>query len=104
MPEPQTLRTQVLGGTKWTIISRLLSFPSKIVISIILVRYLSREDYGTYRIVLDLSAVTIYLVSLGIQHSISRYVPEMFEKQQFSNIVKMVAGMTGLRLAVNLLL
>ena len=99
-----TLRAQVLGGTKWTLISNVLSVPSRFAISIILVRYLSRQDYGTYRIVLDLSAAMIYLVSLGIQHSISRYVPEMLERRQFSSIVRMIGGMLGLRLVVNLIL
>ena len=75
--------------------AQLIYLPSSFFTSIILIRYLSPVDYGNYKIVLSLSGVMIYIVSLGIQHSISRFTPEFIELGD-NHLIKRLVGTLAL--------
>jgi len=78
----------------------MLNLPIRLLTAVVLLRYLSRQDYGTYRIVLDMSSVLIYVVSMGFQHAISRFVPELVEKKNYGAVTRLVAALAVVRLLV----
>jgi len=91
------LRSEFKQATKWRFISQLIYLPASFFTSVILVRYLSPVDYGNYRIVLSLSGIMIYIVSLGVQHSISRFAPEFIELKNHILVNRLVGRLSIIR-------
>lgn len=70
-----------------TLIITLGKSAEKIVLllsTVILARYLSQQDYGTYRQVLLIGGMLLILLNFGIPHSINFFVPQLSKNKQKS--------------------
>ena len=55
-------------------------------LSIYVVRYLTKADYGAYKLIGSISFVVVYLSSFGLERVIMRYVPEYLEKKSYRKV------------------
>ncbi len=69
------------------------------IFSILLIKFLSQEDYGSYQLIISLNAIAVYFTSLGLATVFVRYIPEFIEQKYADGIMKLTIWGVGLRLA-----
>ncbi len=87
-----------LGAFK--IVSQVLSF-----ISItLLVRILSKNDYGIYNLLYSIIAVFSFVASFGLVNVLHRYVPEYFKRGEFFLAKRLFINAAKIRLATSVVI
>lgn len=85
-------------------VSRVAALVSGLVFSAALIKYLSVEEFGAYRIVMSAVATAAMVGSLGIASVALRYIPEFLSKGQVRNLRTLAALVVAVRLFVLLIL
>ena len=70
-------------STVTTYISTFVAMLTGILMPVILVKYLSVEMFGTYRLVSSLIFAGTVITSFGLQAVLSRYLPDLITKRNF---------------------
>jgi len=72
---------------------------SGVVIGWMLLRFLTKEEYGTYSFIFSLSTMMVYLTSFGLAPVFSRYIPEFIEKKRRDSLKKLLFWGITIRLS-----
>ena len=67
----------------YTVIFKVTSQLVSIFVTIILVRYLSKHDYGVYNLFYSTIAVIGLIASFGLSNTLQRYIPEYYQRGEF---------------------
>ncbi len=86
--------------TAFKIPNQLLSFVS----ITILVRVLSKHDYGIYNLLYSIIAVFSFVASFGLVNALSRYVPEYFKRGEFFLVKILFINAAKIRLATSMVI
>lgn len=71
---------------------------------VVLIRFLSEEEFGVYSLFLSSLAVIGFLLSLGIANTIQRFVPEYGKLQHYTKLKRVIHGGALIRLASTLII
>ena len=75
-----------LTSVPWLMFSRLTTFFLYFGISIIIVRHLSKEDYGIYSLISGAAEYLMLLCNLGMNFSLLRFIPELFSQRKITSL------------------
>jgi len=81
-----------------TYFSRITTGFFSFVTSYILIRYLNKEDYGSYQLIFSMNTLIVYITSFGLASIFLRYIPEFLEKKYFAGLFKLTYGGIGIRM------
>jgi O-antigen/teichoic acid export membrane protein len=84
-------------GAIATYISTALNIIAGLVIPIVLVRHLSVEAYGSYKLILSLLVVASVMTSFGLESVISRYIPEIIVNKGYQVANKVFLSCLSIR-------
>ena len=107
-PRSSSTSAGLVRGSTMLILGRLISKAGNFGTQLLLVRYLTRGDFGGFAYALSLVTVAQTAISLGLQRSIPRFLPIYFERgdkpKVLGTIVLTFACITALGLATALVL
>ena len=72
-----------ISAAKYTIIFRLLTQSFGILTTILLVRSLTKHDFGIYNLLYSLISLLGMIFSFGISNTLQRYMPEYYSKEEY---------------------
>ena len=72
-----------LSATKYTVVFRVLSQATSLVVTVLLVRALSEHDYGIYNLLYSVIGLLGMVASFGLANTLQRYIPEYYSKGEF---------------------
>jgi O-antigen/teichoic acid export membrane protein len=108
-PTTTTVKTPKQGGSRRQIrgSSLLLSgqFLSKainFVVQVLIVRYLTKEDYGAFAYALSIVAIGESIATFGLDRAITRFVPIYHEQHDYNKLFGTILMVVGSMLAVGL--
>jgi O-antigen/teichoic acid export membrane protein len=87
-------RTQIRGSLL-LLIGRLLSLGLNFAIQVLTVRYLSKTEYGSWAYALAVVTLGTHLVVLGLDKTLTRFVPIYQEKQDYAKMFGTIVLMVG---------
>ena len=87
MTESKALRKDIakrgVSAAKYTVVFRVLSQATSLVVIILLVRALSEHDYGIYNLLYSVIGLLGMVASFGLANTLQRYIPEYYSKGEF---------------------
>jgi len=72
-----------LSATKYTVVFRVLSQATSLIVTVLLVRALSEHDYGIYNLLYSVIGLLGMVASFGLANTLQRYIPEYYSKGEF---------------------
>lgn len=87
-------RTQIRGSLL-LLIGRALSLGLNFAIQVLTVRYLSKTEYGSWAYALAIVTLGTHLVVLGLDKTLTRFVPIYQEKQDYAKMFGTIVMMVG---------
>jgi O-antigen/teichoic acid export membrane protein len=87
-----------------TITYRILSQVATVLGYIVLVRAMSKEDFGVYNLLYSFIPLVGTLASLGLEQTLRRFQPEYLRQDQFAAAAWLVKRVAAARLATNCLI
>ena len=93
-----SIQRQTTQAVKYTLIFKTLAQVCGIGATIFLVRALSEAQYGIYNLLYAVIGLLGTIASLGIGNTLQRYIPEYYQKGQFSLAARLVGATTLIRL------
>lgn len=84
-----------LRGSTLLLVGRLISMAANFAIQILIVRYLSKNDYGAFAYGLSLVSLGTQFVLLGLDKTITRFIPIYQEQQSFNKVFGTILLMAG---------
>jgi O-antigen/teichoic acid export membrane protein len=111
-PEPEPKKKKDSGsrrqirGSSLFVIGRFLSLGANFLTQILIVRYLSKADYGSFAYALSMVMLIETIATLGLDRAITRFIPIFDEKKEYANLLGTILFVitTILSLAVGLIL
>jgi O-antigen/teichoic acid export membrane protein len=92
-----------LRGSSLLLVGRLLSKGLNFGVQVLVVRYLTKSDFGAFAYALGIVAITQTVVTFGLDRAVTRFVPIYHEQADygrlFGTLLLVVASMIGLGLA-----
>jgi O-antigen/teichoic acid export membrane protein len=96
---PETAAHEVtrkqIRGSSLLLSGRFISLGMNFAIQILIVRYLSKADYGTWAYVVSLVSLGVSVATFGLDRSITRFIPIYDEEKAYDKLwgtIVMVAG------------
>lgn len=86
------------------LVGRFLGLAGNAVVQILIVRYLSKSDYGAFAYALSIVVVAEILVSLGLDRTVTRFIPIYQERGEYGKITGTILLVAGTVLSVGLAL
>ncbi len=74
---------KVFKGTVTTYISAIITILTGFMTPVILVKYLSIEAFGSYKLIMSLIVIASSFTSFGLQAVIARYIPDLLVKKRY---------------------
>ena len=65
--------------------------------SVYVIRYLSVDDYGAYKLIASIVTLATYLTSFGLENTLGRFVPEYLSKKNYRNVNYLLSLMLVIR-------
>lgn len=84
-----------LRGSTLLLVGRLISMLANFVIQILIVRYLSKNDYGAFAYGLSIVSLGTQFVLLGLDKTITRFLPIYQEQQDYNKLFGTMLLMAG---------
>lgn len=104
-PSPQhDMTTKHLRGSTLMLIGRLLAVAMNFGVQVLIVRHLSKSDYGAFAYALSLISLGASVAVFGLDKSVGRFVPIYQEQRDYNKVFGTIALMVGTILALGLLL
>ena len=103
VPAPgETATRRQIRGSSLLLVGRVMSLGINFVVQILIVRYLTKADYGAFAYALSLVSFGASLATFGLDRSVTRFVPIYDEqgeyKKLFGTIVLAIGTVTSLGL------
>jgi len=96
---PVTATTQAtkkhLRGSTLLFVGRLISMAANFVIQVLIVRYLSKNDYGAFAYGLSIVSLGTQFILLGLDKTITRFVPIYQEQRDYNKVFGSILLMAG---------
>ena len=84
-----------LRGSSLMFVGRLISMAANFLIQILIVRYLSKNDYGAFAYGLSIVSLGTQFILLGLDKTITRFVPIYQEQHDYNKVFGTMLLMTG---------
>jgi len=68
--------------------------------SVYIIRYLSVDDYGAYKLIASILTLAGYLTSFGLENTLGRFVPEYLSKGNYRNVNRLLLLTLVVRITV----
>lgn len=81
-----TFSQDTMSNISWMFLNKILVTLIAFTITVVLVKTLGEEKYGVYSLLSSFYGFIIIVCSFGLNSSIIRYIPELLEKKNSSNI------------------
>lgn len=85
-PTDQRAARRHVRGSSLFLVGRVLSLVANLVVQVLVVRYLTKDDYGAFTYVLSLVALGEVAVTLGIDRAVSRFLPIYEEREDWDRL------------------
>jgi O-antigen/teichoic acid export membrane protein len=96
---PATVTSQAakkhLRGSSLLFGGRLISMAANFVIQVLIVRYLSKNDYGAFAYALSVVSLGTQFILLGLDKTITRFVPIYQEQHNYNKVFGTILLMAG---------
>jgi O-antigen/teichoic acid export membrane protein len=102
-PHEEATRKQIRGSSL-LLTGRFLTLGANLVVQILIVRYLSKTDYGAFAYALSLLSVGASIATFGLDRSITRFVPIYDEQRNYPKLFGTVVLAVGTVLSLGLLI
>jgi O-antigen/teichoic acid export membrane protein len=86
------------------LVGRLLGLAANAVVQILIVRYLSKTDYGAFAYALSIVVIAENFATLGLDRTITRFIPIYQERGEYGKIAGTILLVVGTVLSVGLAL
>jgi len=93
---------KAVSATKSLIIFKIAGEIVSLGITIFLVRYLSENYYGIYNLLYSTIGLTVAFISLGLNDTLNRFIPEYYQKGEFILANRLYRIASLLRLLANI--
>lgn len=80
-PRSGEVARQQIRGSSLLLVGRVLSIGVNLLVQVLIVRYLSKQDYGAFAYVLSLVTAGQTVVTLGLDRAVTRFLPLYHEQQ-----------------------
>jgi len=101
---PRDATTNLIRGSNLLLFGRGLSVAVGMVVQIIIVRYLSKEDFGAFAYALSLVSLAETISTFGLDRAVTRFLPIYEEREEhakvFGTLVLVLSCVIGLGLAM----
>jgi len=84
-----------LRGSTLLLVGRLISMAANFAIQVLIVRYLSKNDYGAFAYGLSIVSLGTQIILLGLDKTITRFVPIYQEEQNYNKVFGTLVLMAG---------
>ena len=84
-----------LRGSSLLFVGRLISMAANFLIQILIVRYLSKNDYGAFAYGLSIVSLGTQVILLGLDKTVTRFVPIYQEQQSYNKVFGTLLLMAG---------
>lgn len=94
LPSADTTRKQIRGSSL-LLAGRLLSLCVSFGVQILIVRYLTKSDFGAFAYALSIVALVQSVITFGLDRAITRFIPIYDERREYDKVfgtLTMVAG------------
>ncbi|NWF75455.1 MAG: oligosaccharide flippase family protein [Nitrospirae bacterium] len=88
----------------YTFIFKIGSQFASLVITILLVRFLSEHDYGVYNLLYSTIGIIGIVASFGLSNTLQRFIPEYYQKGEFMLAHRLYETSSFIRLVSNILI
>jgi len=106
-PQPvdpsQQEQARQLRGSSLLLTGRVLALGINFVVQIVIIRYLSKSDYGAFAYALSIVALVQAAIQLGLDRGLTRYVPIYDEHNDESRLFGAVTFVVGVVTALGIL-
>lgn len=108
-PEPSdslrhgATRKQVRGSSL-LLVGRILSLAVNFVVQILIVRYLTKADFGAFAYALSLVALGQSIITFGLDRAITRFIPIYEERKEYDKVFGTIVMVVGTILSLGLAL
>src|SRR4030065_2586218 len=96
-----------IRGSSLLMVGQFFSKGITFAIQVLIVRYLSKSDYGAYAYALSIATIGVTITTLGLDRAITRFVPIYHEKgeynKMFGTILMVLSSIISLGVALILL-
>ena len=103
----ETAARRQIRGSSLLLVGRFLSMGVNFAVQVLIVRYLTKSDYGAFAYALSIVTLGETLVTFGLDRAITRFVPIYHERQDynklFGTIILVMSTILSLGLALILL-
>jgi O-antigen/teichoic acid export membrane protein len=104
--EPKTVAHEAtrkqIRGSSLLLGGRFISLGMNFAIQILIVRYLSKADYGAWAYVVSLVTLSVSLATFGLDRSITRFIPIYDEEKEYDKLWGTIVMVTGTILSISL--
>jgi O-antigen/teichoic acid export membrane protein len=90
-----------IRGSSLLLAGRVIALLLNFAAQVLMVRYLSKDDYGTFAYALSIVTITQGLVAFGLPDTVSRYVPIHRERREYGLMFGVIIVVVGLILALS---
>jgi O-antigen/teichoic acid export membrane protein len=84
-----------LRGSTLLLVGRLISMAANFVIQVLVVRYLSKNDYGAFAYGLSIVSLGTQFILLGLDKTITRFIPIYQEQHNYNKVFGTMLLMAG---------
>jgi O-antigen/teichoic acid export membrane protein len=91
-----------LRGSSLLLGGRFISLGINFAIQILIVRYLSKADYGAWAYALSLVSLGVGVATFGLDRSITRFIPIYDEEKEYDKLWGTIAMVVGTILSISL--
>ena len=91
-----------IRGSSLLLAGRFLSLGINLAIQVLIVRYLSKADYGAFAYALSIVSLSVSLATFGLDRSITRFVPIYDEEKEYNKLWGTIVMVTGTILSISL--
>jgi O-antigen/teichoic acid export membrane protein len=102
-PHEEATRKQIRGSSL-LLTGRFLTLGANLLVQILIVRYLTKADYGAFAYALSLASVGASIATFGLDRSITRFVPIYDEERNYPKLFGTVVLAVGTVLSIGLLI
>lgn len=102
--DKQELLQKSSKAAYYTVIFKIGSQLASLLITILLVRFLSEHDYGVYNLLYSTIGIIGIVASFGLTDALQRYIPEYYQKSEFILAHRLYKFSSFIRLSVNILI
>jgi O-antigen/teichoic acid export membrane protein len=100
-PHEEATRKQIRGSSL-LLTGRFLTLASNLAVQVLIVRYLTKADYGAFAYALSLVALGASIATFGLDRSITRFVPIYDEQRNYPKLFGTVLLAVGTVLSLGL--